>query len=54
MAGGGCSDPFLDQIGYVAAAATACLILVVCFGNLQDHLFLYFRMVAWGLLDWIE
>jgi hypothetical protein len=44
--------PILDQIGFVAAAA--CLILVVFFSDLQDHLFLYFRMVACGLLDWIE
>jgi hypothetical protein len=38
----------------VAAATDACLILVVCFGNLQDHIFLYFWLVAWGLLAWIE
>jgi hypothetical protein len=36
------------------AAAAACLIFVVCFSDLQDHLLLYFRLVAWGLLAWIE
>jgi hypothetical protein len=41
MAGGGCSGPFRFWF-VVAAVMDACLILVVCFGNLQDHLLLYF------------
>jgi hypothetical protein len=52
MAGYGCSGPFWIRFGYGAAAAAACLILVVCFG--EDHLLLYFWLVAWGLLDWIK
>jgi hypothetical protein len=39
MAGGGCNGP--SWIARSVAAAT-CLILVGCFGDLQDHLLLYF------------
>jgi hypothetical protein len=37
-----------------AAATAASLVLAGCFGDGQDHLLLYFRLVAWGLLAWIE
>jgi hypothetical protein len=37
-----------------AAAAVVCLVLAGYFGDGQDNLLLYFRLVAWGLLAWIE
>lgn len=37
-----------------AAPAAACLVLVGSFGDGQDHLLLFFRQVALGLLAWIE
>jgi hypothetical protein len=43
----------LGSDGSVATAVAACLILVGCFNDLQDHLLLYFLMVVWGLLAWI-
>jgi hypothetical protein len=40
--------------GPAAATAAVCLVLAGCFNNGQDHLHLFFRLVAWGMLAWIE